>query len=262
MLSRPFLDKPCAKTGFVAGTLIWTDKGLVPIEQIRVGDRVLSKPETNDGPQAYQRVLKTFHFDDQEVEFVEVARGHRGMGPGFGCTAIVVTGDHPVWAKKGSESEWRWQPVLPVGSTSQVELQDGGVCDVIVNEAVLLCETPEGARIEGIGYVPVASDSGASIDFRSGTPVCQLSDSGTTTSGDYSRDRYLTRVYNFTVEDSHTYYVGEWGFWVHNANGLELGATIKNARGSIPAICFGGWRLRRRSATIGHSGPPIAKRGG
>lgn len=30
---------------FIAGTLVHTDKGLVPIEQIKVGDMVLSQPE-------------------------------------------------------------------------------------------------------------------------------------------------------------------------------------------------------------------------
>lgn len=45
---------------FVAGTLIHTDKGLVPIEQLKVGDMVLSKHESNTGEQAYKRVVRTF----------------------------------------------------------------------------------------------------------------------------------------------------------------------------------------------------------
>lgn len=31
-------------TGFAAGTLVHTDKGLVPIQDIKVGDLILSKP--------------------------------------------------------------------------------------------------------------------------------------------------------------------------------------------------------------------------
>ena len=34
-------------TGFVAGTLVHTDKGLVPIQELKVGDRVLSRDEHN-----------------------------------------------------------------------------------------------------------------------------------------------------------------------------------------------------------------------
>lgn len=33
------------QSGFVAGTLVHTDKGLVPIQDIKVGDRVLSSLE-------------------------------------------------------------------------------------------------------------------------------------------------------------------------------------------------------------------------
>lgn len=47
-------------TGFVAGTLIHTDKGLVPIEQITVGDKVLSRDANNPhGELAYKQVLRT-----------------------------------------------------------------------------------------------------------------------------------------------------------------------------------------------------------
>jgi hypothetical protein len=35
-------------SGFVAGTLIHTQTGLKPIEQIQVGDFVLSKPESGE----------------------------------------------------------------------------------------------------------------------------------------------------------------------------------------------------------------------
>jgi hypothetical protein len=57
--------------GFVAGTLVHTDKGLVPIEQIKVGDMVLSKPESGQGELAYKPVVNTFEFEDKEVWFVE-----------------------------------------------------------------------------------------------------------------------------------------------------------------------------------------------
>lgn len=54
--------------GFVAGTLIHTDKGLVPIEQIKVGDMVLSRPENGDEntPTAYKRVTRTFKSPEKQ----------------------------------------------------------------------------------------------------------------------------------------------------------------------------------------------------
>ena len=60
-------------TGFVAGTLVHTDKGLVPIEQLKVGDRVLSRDEHNsEGELAYKRVLNTF-ASSQKQKIVRVA---------------------------------------------------------------------------------------------------------------------------------------------------------------------------------------------
>lgn len=48
------------QSGFVAGTLVHTAQGLVAIEQLNEGDRVLSRPEERVGEKAYKRVLKTF----------------------------------------------------------------------------------------------------------------------------------------------------------------------------------------------------------
>lgn len=60
-------------SGFVAGTLIHTDKGLVPIEQLEIGDMVLSRDEHNpDGELAYKRVLNTF-ASPQKQKIVRVA---------------------------------------------------------------------------------------------------------------------------------------------------------------------------------------------
>jgi hypothetical protein len=40
---------------FIAGTMVWTDNGLVPIDQLKVGDSVLSQPEST-GEKAYRKV--------------------------------------------------------------------------------------------------------------------------------------------------------------------------------------------------------------
>ena len=60
-------------TGFVAGTLIHTDKGLVPIQELKGGDMVLSRDEHNpNGELAYKRVLNTF-VSPQKQRIVRVA---------------------------------------------------------------------------------------------------------------------------------------------------------------------------------------------
>ena len=34
-------------SGFVAGTLVHTDKGLVPIQELKIGDKIISKRSKN-----------------------------------------------------------------------------------------------------------------------------------------------------------------------------------------------------------------------
>ena len=68
-------------TGFVAGTLIHTDKGLVPIQDIKVGDlilskSVLSKPEDGSGDIEYKPVVKTFVHEDKEMWIVRLEKNN------------------------------------------------------------------------------------------------------------------------------------------------------------------------------------------
>jgi len=69
---------PC----FVAGTLVLTDKKLVPIEDIRVGDMVL----THKG--RFKRVLRVGHTDNARTVLIK----------GQGSVGIECTPNHPFWS--------------------------------------------------------------------------------------------------------------------------------------------------------------------
>lgn len=71
-------------SGFAKGTLVHTNKGLVPIQELKVGDMVLSLSENGEGETAYKRVVNTF----KSAEKKEL------MGGLFG---IFCTDDHPFW---------------------------------------------------------------------------------------------------------------------------------------------------------------------
>ena len=69
----------------LAGTLVWSDAGPRPIEQIQVGDLVLSQsPET--GELAYKPVVKT--TVRPPVRMVKIV---------FGGQALQSSGGHPFW---------------------------------------------------------------------------------------------------------------------------------------------------------------------
>lgn len=86
---------------FAKGTLVHTKEGLKPIEQIQVGDWVLSKPE-NGGEQAYKRVLKTFEYPAERiVDLLYVLPGQdRTSGQPINLRRISVTRNHPFWTKE------------------------------------------------------------------------------------------------------------------------------------------------------------------
>jgi hypothetical protein len=98
--------------GFAAGTLVHTQTGLRPIEQIKAGDFVLSKPK-NGGQRTYKRVLKTFAHPPRRVVRVEYEvptpqnENCAGAWPVGSKTPtgeliryaapLLVTFDHPIW---------------------------------------------------------------------------------------------------------------------------------------------------------------------
>jgi len=82
-------DQIDQKACFVAGTMVHTKDGLKPIEEIKVGDYVLSKPE-NGGELAYKQVTKTFVRENAEVWGVKY--GIEGVGH-----LIATTAEHPFW---------------------------------------------------------------------------------------------------------------------------------------------------------------------
>ena len=46
-------------SGFTAGTLVHTETGLVPIEQLKIGDKVLSNAANGSGELIYKAITNT-----------------------------------------------------------------------------------------------------------------------------------------------------------------------------------------------------------
>ena len=136
---------------FVAGTLILTAEGLKRIEEIKVGDRVLSA-DTETMISEYKTVLETFVRRTNEIIHIFIENEE-----------ITTTVDHPFW-------------------------------------------------VNGKGFVPAMNlVIGSELINDKGDIVCVENVRRET-------NRDGVEVFNFKVEDFHTYYVGENGILVHNAN--------------------------------------------
>lgn len=229
--------------GFVAGTLIHTDKGLLPIEQLKVGDLVLSIPE--DGrteEKAYKRVIGTFKSDDKRPI----------MSP---VDDIYCTNNHPFWTK---DEGWKAAKVLDMNTDLVYALgMDCAGCydypqyvtngkgywrDLYEIGGLYLLPTPiEGVAVclESNDYNIRSENHASLIDFRNGQQQYIYSDNGFNDLYELSPDKYSEvakdiyshifydalsgegvgepfsdYVYNIEVEEYHTYFVGHEGFWV------------------------------------------------
>ncbi len=111
-------------TGFAAGTLVHTDKGLVPIQDIKVGDLilskpVLSKPEDGSSDIEYKPVISTFTSPKKErifkVEYFNETVAKQGEK---GRNYIFCTSNHPFWVTRqpdDTKGEWLSAERLPAG---------------------------------------------------------------------------------------------------------------------------------------------------
>ncbi|MFR1184310.1 MAG: polymorphic toxin-type HINT domain-containing protein [Ruminococcus sp.] len=134
---------------FVAGTLVTTEDGQEPIEEIEVGDRVLSEDETT-GEVAVKTVTETYVNETDELIHI-----------GVNGETISATPSHPFYVDK-------------LGWTLARSLRAGDV---------LVLSNGELVTVEWVQHEILES------------PI---------------------KVYNFEVEEFHTYFVGECGVLVHN----------------------------------------------
>lgn len=233
-------------SGFVAGTLVHTDKGLVPIEQIKVGDKVLSKPENSEGEVAYKPVVNTFEFEDKEIWFVEFRnspcyedeRIYSGEIPYY-HEFIVGTPNHPFWVvgkldtSQGSftdnpkiqfYSKPYWSRLDELTLDTIVLLANDTLSTVASMQPVSVMSNLQYGFIQGHKqYQWWNEESGSYIDFSGSMPqlheqeYCMLFNTEALHYENDSEWLYPVKkrkVYNFEAADYHTYFAGEGGIWV------------------------------------------------
>lgn len=219
--SLDFLNSSLAPLSFEAtpacfpkGTLVHTQNGLVPIEQIKVGDMVLSKHESGEGEQAYKPVTRVFEHGPTKV--VRVWYIEDSEKPTYGGT-VFTTQEHPFWVEGAGWTEARCLDAIP--DLARMPLQSGNHVTVSGVYRVAATSRP------GIGWISLSADQiddfGFEWDFDNNVVVNSRVYAEEDAS--FEDNPLKVPVWNLEVEDFHTYYVGKDGLWVHNKNADAIG---------------------------------------
>ncbi|MDR2111891.1 MAG: hypothetical protein LBQ62_02125, partial [Candidatus Accumulibacter sp.] len=200
---------------FPKGTRIHTKEGMKSIEDIQVGDWVLSSPEDGSGKPEYKRVVKTIKHENKTLR--EITYGWNPQK--LSLSAMAATGNHPFW-------------VEGIGWTRADKLKNGDLLRMLDGTARVEFQVPVYQFREeepGIGWVQTVEDldsmmnpaTGFLFDYENFKLLPENEQEGELDWEDMTESNYLkVTVYNLEVEDYHTYYISG-GIWVHNADCSE-----------------------------------------
>ena len=198
-------SQSCPIDCFVAGTLVHTRSGPVPIEQIKVGDVVLSHPDQGGEP-GYKRVVNT-----------SVRQGQAVIRVIFGSDedpdteySLFVTVDHPFWVEGVG-----WAPASRLRPASVLRLADGTFADVLWVRPVFRTDRPN----VGVALVEDGEEGvGREIDFDDMNYLDDVDIDESLLDGTDKDPHFRTTVHNLDVEDFHTCHVGKAGVLVRAAD--------------------------------------------
>lgn len=208
--------------GFVAGTLVYSKGGLIPIGEVQVGDLVLSHAEDprKGTERDYKRVSRTFSFEDQQImQFVWSQNDGRGGGA---FDHAFSTPNPLVWSHPQG-----WVPIGRVPYTSaggeewfgrNLVMADGSVGERYEINSVYCTKRKEVAFVHCDG-------------FASGNYVClplapdKFLDEQEFELDEWREDQdsdewliHTTKVCHLEVEEWHTFFVGKTGLLVHDVS--------------------------------------------
>ncbi|MFZ6759897.1 hypothetical protein ACO0K9_22085 [Undibacterium sp. Ji50W] len=191
-------DVKRVKSGFVAGTLVHTENGVVPIEKIQVGDMVLSTYRAND-PLQYKPVLNVAVHRDSEVWLLE----HHNRGLPF--SNLVLTGNQEF----SSFHKWHTVDQLAGKYIDGVYVKRNSSWQT-VHRARRILKT----NSLSIGWTHADSCRyGTTVDLRdSQVKVSKTYEEDSVDISAYEINEYLShQVYNIDLGESWYFFVGEPG---------------------------------------------------
>lgn len=160
-------------TGFVAGTLVHTEKGLVPIQNIKIGDRVLSKlddklvykivenlKESTDKKEIYLLRYIDNYIAPLEDDFFAQTMNLEGMLPSR-IHAEVLTLNQKIWINEDIDNEIHegWQSLDKLNGNEQVQFKDKNIGGIISADSLMQTHIDQVFYLHTDGdYVPMIVD--------------------------------------------------------------------------------------------------------
>ncbi|NNP77070.1 hypothetical protein A7P54_11645 [Acinetobacter sp. Ac_3412] len=229
---------------FPAGTRIITEQGLVPIQDIKVGDMVLSKPESGEGELCYKPVIRTASYEDTEIweltyfqikADTDISKLNKSkllqLSKKGQMSTILATPNHPFW-------------VNGLGWTQLDELQSGQILQTRDIDIVILVFSVQpryktdkpfiaasysprnifdadkkGFDIDNVDYYFFLEqhpdghrkyigngDNPSPLILKEHDPIYVLNEA------------FSTTAFHLEIADYHTYFIFNDGLWVHSTD--------------------------------------------
>jgi hypothetical protein len=211
---------------FIKGTRVHTREGLKPIEEIQVGDYVLSSPEDASGQPEYRQVVNTFKHEKKRIFRITYSLPDRKDA----FTWVTATGNHLFWVEGVG---WKRADKLKHG---QVLRAADGSRRVVASVASIYR-----TKQEGIGWISAKTTVdveawGSCFDYANYAAFPDPEEKFLYIDAEIlkSENPFLeVTVYNFEVEGHHTYFVGSGGIWVHNTHCAKV-RLLKEGHADAP----------------------------
>ncbi|WP_196758770.1 polymorphic toxin-type HINT domain-containing protein, partial [Moraxella catarrhalis] len=127
-----------------------------------------------------------------------------------------------IWSRQEFGDEYDYRPVIATKATPNQEIYE-----VVVKHSNNSTETFKTTKehpfwVEGIGWLKASLlEQGMTLLDKHGLPNVTIISQ--------TKLDHTETVYNFEVQDFHTYHIGEYGVWVHNADCCEIGKRVNNS---------------------------------
>lgn len=191
--------------GYVAGTLVHTSTGLVPIQDVQVGDLVQVRPHVTS-EKAFRRVIGRSVRADRTIEKLTFV-GDDSLSEHH----VYVNGNQPFWVVDAG-----WTPARQLRLEAVVRLADGSQAELLARTPVWRTDSPS------VGWTRDPLDeAGRDIDFTSMEVVGERHFDEVLLVNEAASPYFRGTVFGLEIEELHAFHVTELGVWVRD---MDCGA--------------------------------------